>query len=74
MSLSIGASCQPASFVIGRTPAGFWILRDASGSQSGTFRSREAAVRYARLASGDRHAAVTLVTDGLEPIDFKRSA
>jgi hypothetical protein len=44
------------------------VLRDATGSQSGTFRSREAAIRFAQIECGDRHPPVTLVPEVVEPV------
>ncbi len=56
------------SFVLGRSASGLWVLRDATGSQSGTFRSREAAIRFAQIECGDRHPPVTLVPEVVEPV------
>lgn len=71
MSLTV-TEASHASFLLGRSAAGHWVLRDTAGTQSGTFRSREAAVRFAQLVCGDRKALITPVADGLEPVRLDR--
>lgn len=72
MGLTVTAEVSHASFLLGRNAAGHWVLRDTAGTQSGTFRSREAAVRFAQLLCGDRNALITPVPDGLEPVRLDR--
>jgi hypothetical protein len=53
-------------FVLGQNARGLWVIRDRTGKKSGLFRSRAAALRFARLESPDGHFVVTHVTDAVE--------
>jgi hypothetical protein len=66
MNADLSVETEPPSFVLGRSAAGLWILRDRTGLQSGTFRTREAAIRFARVSTGQRHCPVTLLPEGPE--------
>lgn len=68
MSPTMAAPPAHPSFLLGRSASGLWVLRDVTGLQSGTFRSREAAIRFAQIECGDRHPPVTLVPEVVEPL------
>jgi hypothetical protein len=53
-------------FLLGQNPQGLWIIRESTGQKAGVFRSREAALRFARLESPDEHFAVVHVNDAME--------
>ncbi len=52
------AIAKAVQFVVGRDPAGGWVVVEAGGRGGGLFRSREAAVHYAEFESGHRPGAV----------------
>ena len=53
-------------FLLGQNARGLWVIRENTGKRAGVFVSREAALRFARLESGDAHFAVVHVNDTLE--------
>jgi hypothetical protein len=40
-------------FLLGQNAEGMWVIRESTGRKAGMFRSREAALRFARLESPD---------------------
>jgi hypothetical protein len=55
-----------SALLLGRNDRGHWIVRDSSGSRGGLFVSHAAAMRYARMETGSRSPAVTLISDNLD--------
>ena len=53
-------------FVLGQNEQGLWIIRESTGKKAGVFRSRQAALRFARLESPNEHFAVVHVNDTVE--------
>jgi hypothetical protein len=45
-------------FLLGQNAEGMWVIRESTGRKAGMFRSREAALRFARLESPDDFAVV----------------
>src|SRR5262249_13217399 len=45
-------------FLLGQNARGMWIIRESTGQKAGMFRSREAALRFARLEGPDDFAVV----------------
>ena len=56
------ADPNPATFLVGRDPAGTWVAVDERGLGGGLFVSREAAWHYAATETGRRPDAVRLAT------------
>lgn len=63
-------------FLLGLNAAGLWVIRETSGRKAGLFRTREAAIKFARDESMDGIFTIVHEPDGLElaPIKFKRAA
>ena len=53
-------------FLLGLNPAGAWVLRETTGRRAGLFRTREAAIRYARDESPNGNFTILYQPDGLE--------
>ena len=53
-------------FLLGLDAAGHWVIRETSGRRAGLFRSREAAIKYARHESGDGNFTIIDWIGGLE--------
>ena len=53
-------------FLLGQNVRGLWVIRESTGKKSGVFRSREAALRFARLESADGQFAVVHVNHAVE--------
>ena len=53
-------------FLLGQNLRGLWVIRENTGTKAGLFLSREAALRFARLESPNKHFAVVYLPDGLE--------
>ncbi len=53
-------------FLLGQNARGLWVVRESTGAKAGMFLSREAAVKFARLESGEEHPDVVHVPGGLE--------
>jgi hypothetical protein len=53
-------------FLLGQNTQGLWVIRESTGKKAGMFRSREAALRFARLESPDQHFTVVHVNDAME--------
>jgi hypothetical protein len=64
-SLPLTEASKPY-FLLGQNARGLWVIRENTGAKAGVFLSREAAMRFARLESGDEHFAVVQMPDGLE--------
>jgi hypothetical protein len=53
-------------FLLGLNAAGHWVLRENTGRRGGLFRTREAAIRYARDESMDGNFTIVHRLEGLE--------
>jgi hypothetical protein len=53
-------------FLLGVDSAGHWVIRETTGRRAGLFRTREAAVKYARDESGDGNFTIIDRIGGLE--------
>jgi hypothetical protein len=53
-------------FVLGQNAKGLWIIRESTGNKAGVFRSRQAALWFARLESPDENFVVVHVNDTVE--------
>jgi hypothetical protein len=56
----------PPIFMIGRDSGGHWVAREKDGLRGGLFINRAAAMKYAKLESGDYPHAVVMVSGILE--------
>jgi hypothetical protein len=52
------ARASKSYFLLGQNAQGMWVIRESTGRKSGLFRSREAALRFARLESPDDFAVI----------------
>lgn len=57
-----GAPC----FLLGENAAGLWVIRETTGRKGGLFRTRAAAIRYARDESADGNFTIIDQLTGLE--------
>lgn len=64
MHLSQTANDCTADYVIQSTPGGYWVVSDRSGLEGGTFRSREAAVRFVRHTCFNSRYRIAVVAGG----------
>ena len=53
-------------FLLGRNTAGHWVIRETTGRRAGLFRTREAAIKYARDESADGIFTIVDQVGGLE--------
>ena len=53
-------------FRLGINGAGLWVIREATGGKGGLFRTREAAIKYARRESADGNFTIVHEPEGLE--------
>jgi len=53
-------------FLLGQDAQGMWIIRENTGKKAGMFRSRKAALRFARLESPNGYFVVVHVNDTME--------
>ena len=53
-------------FLLGRNAAGNWVVRESTGRRAGLFRTREAAIKYARDESADGNFTIVEQLEGLE--------
>jgi hypothetical protein len=64
------APCPPAAitpcFLLGVDSAGHWVIRETTGRRAGLFRTREAAIKYARDESGSGSFTIIDRVGGLE--------
>jgi hypothetical protein len=63
-------------FLLGLNVAGLWVIRETSGTKGGLFRTREAAIKYARDESLNGNFTILHQPDGLEleRQDLRRAA
>jgi hypothetical protein len=54
------------SFVLGLNAAGAWVIRETTGKRAGLFRTREAAIKYARDESRSGTFTILQRPEGLE--------
>ena len=53
-------------FLLGLNSAGLWVLRETAGRKGGLFRTREAAIKYARDESVNGNFTILQQPEGLE--------
>jgi hypothetical protein len=53
-------------FLLGLDAAGHWVIRETTGRRAGLFRTRQAAIKYARDESGDGNFTIVDHIEGLE--------
>lgn len=53
-------------FRLGLNAAGWWVIRESAGRKAGLFRTRQAAIKYARDESPDGNFTIIHEPDGLE--------
>jgi hypothetical protein len=63
-------------FLLGCNASGYWVIRETSGRRAGLFRTREAALKYARGESPNGNFTILHQPDGLElePAQVRRAA
>ncbi len=63
-------------FLLGRNAAGWWVVRETTSRRAGLFRTREAAIKYARDESPEGNFTILHRPEGLELEDrrFDRAA
>jgi hypothetical protein len=54
------------SFLLGRNSRGVWVIRETTGRCAGLFRTREAAIKYAREESFNGRFTILHRPKGLE--------
>jgi len=55
-----------SAFLLGINSAGHWVVRDVAGRRGGLFRTRAAAIKYARDESKNGNFAILHQPEGLE--------
>jgi hypothetical protein len=53
-------------FLLGLNSAGHWVIRETTGRRAGLFRTREAAIKYARDETSDGNFTILHQPQGLE--------
>jgi hypothetical protein len=53
-------------FVLGQNSQGLWVIRESTGKKGGVFKSRQAALLFARLESPNETFAVVHVNETME--------
>jgi hypothetical protein len=53
-------------FVLGQNSQGLWVIRESTGKKGGVFKSRRAALLFARLESPNENFAVVYVNETVE--------
>lgn len=53
-------------FLLGLNSGGLWVVRESTGKRAGIFRTREAAIKYARDESAGGNFTILHRPDGLE--------
>jgi hypothetical protein len=53
-------------FLLGMNAAGAWVIRETTGRRAGLFRTREAAIKYARDESPEGNFTILHRPEGLE--------
>ena len=63
-------------FLLGLNSTGQWVIRETTGRRAGLFRTREAAIRYARDESPSGNFTILHQPEGLElePRNLNRAA
>jgi hypothetical protein len=63
-------------FLLGLNAAGAWVIRETTGRRAGLFRTREAAIKYARDESPSGNFTILHHPEGLElsAADLRRAA
>lgn len=64
-------------FLLGQNAAGAWAIRETTGRRAGVFRTREAAIKYARDESPSGNFTILYQPEGLEleeRVQFSRAA
>lgn len=57
-------------FLLGLNAAGQWVIRETTGRRAGFFRTREAAIKYARDESAEGNFTIV---DQIEGLEFEQS-
>jgi hypothetical protein len=60
-------------FLLGRNLCGSWVICETTGRRAGLFRTREAAIKYARDESPNGNFTILHRPDGLE-LDYLKKA
>lgn len=62
-------------FLLGRNAAGLWAIRETTDRKAGLFRTRKAAIKYARDETLDGNFTIVHLPDGLEleQLEVKRA-
>jgi len=60
-------------FLLGRNSRGVWVIRETTGRRAGLFRTREAAIKYAREESLNGNFTILYRPEGLELDSFQVS-
>jgi hypothetical protein len=70
------ATAMAPYFLLGCNSAGYWVTRETSGRRAGLFRTREAALKYARDESPNGNFTILHQPEGLElePAQVRRAA
>jgi hypothetical protein len=55
-----------SQFLLGLNAAGAWVIREITGKRAGLFRTREAAIKYARSESTSGDFTILHRPEGLE--------
>jgi hypothetical protein len=53
-------------FLLGLDGAGHWVIRETTGRRTGLFRTRQAAIKYARDESANGNFTIVDQVEGLE--------
>lgn len=53
-------------FLLGRNSEGVWVIREAAGRRAGLFKTREAAIKFARDESPDGNFTILHQPQGLQ--------
>jgi hypothetical protein len=56
-------------FLLGQDAAGSWVIRETTGRKAGLFRTREAAIKYARDESPTGNFTIVHRPEGLELVE-----
>jgi hypothetical protein len=56
-------------FVLGQNRQGLWVIRESTGEKGGVFKSRKAALLFARLETPDENFTVVHVNETVELYD-----
>ena len=53
-------------FLLGLNSTGWWVIRETTGRRAGLFRTRDAAIKFARDESADGNFTIMHCPEGLE--------